>query len=57
MSALVENLETVSNKSAECWVISRIIIGPVGDGSVRITDGTSLVGMMVEWLNNFAVNL
>lgn len=44
----VQNIEMVSDKLAASCVISRLMIGAAGDGSVRIMNGTSQADMIVE---------
>lgn len=35
----------------------RLILGTVGESSVRTIDGRTMADRAVEWLNDFAVNL
>lgn len=52
-----QNLETVFDKSGTSQIISSLMLGQVGDGSVCIIDETSLAGIAVELFNDLAVNL
>lgn len=53
----VRCLETVSEKAATSWVIYKLTIGSVADGSTRILDGASLVDMTIEYFNDLVANL
>lgn len=44
----VQSLENRTDNSETSWVISRLTIGLVGDGSLQIIDGSSLADNTVE---------
>lgn len=44
----VQSHKKVSDKTTTSWVVSGLTIGRVGDGSVRVSYGTSLADMTIE---------